>query len=43
MNGMFNSCLNLKEVKMIGCGKDTIEKIRTYLADEDITGAKITQ
>ena len=43
MNGMFNSCLKLKEIKMIGCSKDTIEKIRTYLADEDITGAKIIQ
>ena len=43
MHGMFNSCLKLKEIKMIGCSKDTIEKIRTYLADEDITGAKIIQ
>ena len=43
MNGMFNSCLKLKEIKMIGCSKDTIEKIRTYLANEDITGAKIIQ
>ena len=43
MNQMFNSCLKLKEIKMIGCSKDTIEKIRTYLADEDITGAKIIQ
>ena len=43
MNQMFNSCLKLKEIKMIGCSKDTIENIRTYLANEDITGATITQ
>ena len=43
MNGMFNSCFNLKEIKMIGCSKDTIENIRRYLANEDITGATITQ
>ena len=43
MNQMFNSCFKLKEIKMIGCSKDTIENIRTYLANEDITGATITQ
>ena len=43
MNGMFNSCLKLKEIRMIGCSPYTIEKIRTYLTDEDITGVTIIQ
>ena len=43
MNGMFNSCFKLKEIKMIGCKQPTIENIRRQLADEDITGATITQ
>ena len=43
MNCMFNSCFKLNRIKMIGCSKDTIENIRTYLADEDITGVTIIQ
>ena len=43
MNGMFNSCSKLKKIIMKGCSKATIENIRRYLANEDITGATITQ
>ena len=43
MNGMFNSCLKLKEIKMIGCKQPTIDKIKAQLATDGITGVTITQ
>ena len=43
MNGMFNSCLKLKEIKMIGCKQPTIDKIKAQLATDGITRVTITQ
>ena len=31
--GMFYNCNSLKEVKMIGCSEDTIEKIKSKLPE----------
>ena len=41
MNGMFNGCVNLKTITMIGCGQTTIDKIEAQLTKDKITGFTI--
>ena len=41
MSSMFEGCANLRTIRMKGCSKDTIDKIKTKLADDGITGVKI--
>lgn len=41
MGEMFKGCSNLKTIIMKGCSKDTIDKIKTKLADDRITGVTI--
>ena len=43
MNGMFNGCPNSLEIRMVDCSPETVEKIRTQLNTDGITGFKITQ
>ena len=42
MDLMFDGCSALNEIKMIGCSKETIDKIKAQLATDGITRATIT-
>ena len=41
MEYMFNGCTSLKTIKMIGCNDATVNKIKTQLATDGITGVNI--
>ena len=41
MEDMFNGCTSLKTIKMIGCNDATVNKIKTQLATDGITGVNI--
>ena len=41
MNGMFISCDALKTIRMVGCSKTTIDKIKSRLSSDRITGCTI--
>ena len=41
MSGMFSSCTSLKTIRMVGCGKTTIDKIKAQLTADGISLDKI--
>ena len=41
VSNMFNGCVNLKTITMIGCGQTTIDKIKAQLTKDNITGFTI--
>lgn len=43
MPSMFYNCSNSLKIKMVGCSKTTIDKIKAQLTEDGITGATITQ
>ena len=41
MNSMFDGCSALKTIRMVGCSQTTIDKIKTQLSTDGITGCTI--
>ena len=41
MNGMFINCSSLKTIRMVGCSQTTIDKIKSRLSTDGITGCTI--
>lgn len=41
MNSMFFGCNTLKTIRMVGCSQDTIDKIKSQLSTDSITGCTI--
>ena len=42
MDSMFYGCSKLKTIRMVGCSTDTVNKIKTQLTKDNITGVTIT-
>ena len=43
MDSMFYGCSKLKTIRMVGCSTDTVNKIKTQLTKDNITGVTIIQ
>ena len=41
MNPMFTNCIALKTIRMVGCSQTTIDKIKSQLSTDGITGCTI--
>jgi surface protein len=41
MSGMFYGCIALKTIRMVGCSQTTIDRIKTQLSTDGITGCTI--
>lgn len=41
MSSIFQNCTSLKTIKMVGCSQTTIDKVKTQLATDGITGCTI--